>query len=450
MTVERYTSTLAVPREHEELIERPQSVDVRVLSGQERGRVHTLGGPRPFTIGRGAGNDVRLPDPSVSIAHASLALCATGVELRDKGSRNGTRIGRAYIHHATLVGDAEFLVGDIRLQLGAVKRAKVAATITDSFCGIRGRSPVMRELFAKLDRLGPTPLSTILYGETGTGKELFARALHARSGRRGRFVVLDCAALPPELAESVILGHKKGAFTGATEDHSGVFEDADGGTLLLDELGELPLALQPKLLRVLQQREVQRIGETQPRPVDVRVVAATHRDLSEMISDNLFRLDLHQRLAQVELLIPPLRERIEDVGLLAQHFLAQARDTVHSPLTLAPAAIAALSRQRWRGNVRALKNVIERAAYLSTTPKISTDALGLREPPPSVSHPFPIDELLTLQLKEASDRVREAFQREYCVRLLSITNNNLAETARRAGYSKNGMKEILRRLELWS
>ena len=230
----------------------------------------------------------------------------------------------------------------------------------------------MRELFARGRTTGPNaPLSTLILGETGTGKELFAQAIHDHSGREGPFVVLDCAALPANLAESMILGHSKGAFTGATEDRAGLVEAAHGGSLFLDEVGELPPDLQPKLLRVLESRSVQRLGEPSPRPVDVRIIAATNVDLSSMVAENRFRLDLYQRLAQATLRLPPLRERTDDIPLLAAKFVRAVELATGSDRHLTPTAVEALKRRQWPGNVRELKNAVEYAAYLATAPELT-------------------------------------------------------------------------------
>ena len=238
MSKDAYTSTLAVLAQGEELVERPDSVELRVLSGEAKGQVFVLAGKRRFSIGRGAGNDVRLPEPSVSTSHAEITILENSISLVDKGSSNGTRAGQVMLHEATLLGETEFYVGQCKLWIGPVRSSPVALTRAQEFCGIVGRGASMRELFSRAERIAQTPMSTLLLGETGTGKELFARALHERSPRKGRFVVLNCAALPSQLAESEILGHRRGSFTGATEDRAGAFEEANGGTLFLDEHAE--------------------------------------------------------------------------------------------------------------------------------------------------------------------------------------------------------------------
>lgn len=449
MSKDAYTSTLAVPAQGEELVERPDSVEIRVLSGEAEGQVFVLAGKRTFSIGRGAGNDVRLPEPSVSTSHAEITISGNSISLVDKGSSNGTRVGQVVLHDATLLGETEFYVGQCKLWICPVRSSPVALTRAQEFCGIVGRSTLMRELFSRVERLAPTPLSTLLLGETGTGKELFARALHDRSQRAGRFVVINCAALPSQLAESEILGHRRGAFTGATEDRAGAFEEANGGTLFLDEIGELPLELQPKLLRVLQERVVNRLGDTQGRPVDVRVVAATHRRLSDMVSSGAFRLDLYERIRQVELELPALRERREDISLLAERFAAAVGESLGEERRLTPGAASVLAAQDWPGNVRGLKNVVERGAYLCVRPPlIAASDLGL-ESTKSFSgvEALTIDSsLFEMPLKEAAAQHDMVFRREFCVRVLQESENNLSEAARRLGYSRKGLRDLLSRL----
>ena len=446
-----YTATLAVPVDGEELLKRPESVEVRVLNGMAAGSVFVLRGKKRFTIGRGVGSDVLLPDPSVSSCHAELFLDDDGsVTLHDVGSSNGTRVGGIGLGRGTLYGAAEVQIGECAVRVSAVRSSNVAVTTSQEFCGILGRSAAMRELFSRMERLAPTPLSTLILGETGTGKELFARALHERSGRPGSFVVLNCAAIPAQLAESMILGHRKGAFTGATEDRAGVFEEANGGSLFLDEVGELPLELQPKLLRVLQERVVSRIGDAQGRSVDVRLVAATHRPLGDMVSAGAFRLDLYERIRQMEIELPPLRERREDIPMLAARFVAAVAESLGEDRRLTPSAMAALAGGEWPGNVRGLRNTVERGAYLCTHPPlVSASDLGMKAPARAQepAAPLQIEPLLfELPLKEAMRHQEEAFKREFCFQMLQRCDGNLSEAARRMDYSRKGLRALLRRL----
>jgi DNA-binding NtrC family response regulator len=245
--------------------------------------------------------------------------------------------------------------------------------------GFVGASREMRELFDLLGRAAASSLPVLVTGETGTGKELVAKALHDQSGRDA-FVAINCAALPEHLLESELFGHEKGAFTGADRDKTGLFQAAHRGTLFLDEVGELPQALQPKLLRVLESGEVRRVGSTRAQTVDVRVVAATHRDLEALVGDGRFREDLFWRLNVLQLHVPPLRERPADIPLLAEHFLARGRGAPEPlrPARVAPEAMAMLVSYGWPGNVRELRNTIERAAVMARGPEIRADDLPPR------------------------------------------------------------------------
>lgn len=240
-----------------------------------------------------------------------------------------------------------------------------------------GHSPALRQALEVLDQVAPARTTVLLLGESGTGKEVFARRLHRQSGRRGAFVAVNCAAIPDALLESELFGHERGAFTGAIQAHPGRFAQADGGTILLDEIGDLPLALQAKLLRVLQEGEVQRVGSQQPQRVDVRVVAATNRDLQAEVSAGRFRADLYYRLHVVAIELPPLRERVSDIPALAQHFVARfCAQNNRAVLPISAEALTALQGWHWPGNVRELENALERAVVLCRG-----DAIGLAELP---------------------------------------------------------------------
>lgn len=258
---------------------------------------------------------------------------------------------------------------------------------SDETCGrnteferILGTSHALKAVLEQVERVAPTDSTVLLHGETGTGKELIARAIHNRSARRNcAFVRMNCAAIPSGLLESELFGHERGAFTGAITQKIGRLELADQGSLLLDEIGDIPLELQPKLLRVLQEREFERLGSTRTKKVEVRVIAATHRDLEEMILDHQFRSDLFYRLNVVPIFLPPLRERTEDIPLLVLHFVRQfARRTGKTMDTIPPGTMDALRRYSWPGNIRELENVIERAVILSPGPVLQVSSQDLR------------------------------------------------------------------------
>ncbi len=307
-------------------------------------------------IGTAPDNTLVLDDPFVSKRHCLVHRREGGLWIQDRGSRNGTWVNSVRVERCQLRAGAQIALGHTRLSL-------VPDDERPSF-GIVGESAAMRKVLAQLERLGPSSRPVLVVGETGTGKELVARALHERSPcRLGPYEPLNCGAIPRELAEAMLFGHAQGAFTGASRERRGAFERASGGTLFLDEIGEMPLELQPKLLRVLEEGVVQRLGEEQRRPVQVRLVAATHRDLQREADRGRFRLDLFHRIAVGLIRLPPLRERTEDIPLLVRHFLRGS--SAVGAQEVEPAALALLSRQPWRGNVRELRNAVHRAVMVS-------------------------------------------------------------------------------------
>jgi DNA-binding NtrC family response regulator len=340
-------------------------LSVSVVSGPDEGRRWDVRGSR-LRIGAAAGNDVQLADTTVSRHHAEIRAETGRYVLRDLGSTNGTRLDGASIIEAWLEDGAQVRVGKTELRFGcAVDHVALEESDLGRFGQLEGSAPAMRRLFGLLERIAPTKLGVIVLGETGTGKDLLAHAIHAKSTRAAQpFVVVDCGALSRTLIESDLFGHERGAFTGAERARAGAFERAAGGTLFLDELGELPMELQPKLLRALEQGEVQRLGGSQVIDVDVRVIAATHRDVEGMVRRGELREDLYYRLAEVVVAIPPLRERRDDIPVLARALLADwAEET--AARTIADDAMAVLRAREWPGNVRELRNVIRRAAALA-------------------------------------------------------------------------------------
>ncbi len=302
-----------------------------------------------------------------------------------------------------------------------------------SFENLVGSAPGMKKLFEAMELVAPTPSLVLVLGETGTGKELVARAIHFHSPRNKRpFVTLNCGAIPATLMEAELFGHRKGAFTGADADRKGKFQAADGGTLFLDEIGEIPVELQPKLLRVLESGSVDRVGEDNPVQVDVRIVAATHRDLEGMVRDGTFRRDLFYRLSVVPLAIPPLRERRQDIPLLAAHFLGRmALRTGRSGLEFDPATLDLLESYQWPGNVRELENVIERMVVLSRSDRLSPQAVPqeVRTAGGGTAGPgFRLPEQgLDLEALEI-DLIRQA---------LEVENGNQTRAAKRLGLTRN-------------
>jgi len=297
-------------------------IKLTVLEGPERGRevTATRGVVR---VGGARDNDLVLSDDAVSRRHLEIRLRKDEVRVVDLGSTNGTTVDGVHIVEAVLSAASLIRLGASAIRVTPIDEpVAIALSSRERFGALLGRSVAMREVFSVLERVAPTDATVIVEGETGTGKELAAEAIHAHSPRaEGPFVAIDCGAIPPNLIEAELFGVVRGAFTGAVSDRRGVFEEADLGTLFLDEIGELPLELQPKLLRALEKREIRRVGATQPRKVDVRVVAATNRDLAVEMNRGSFREDLFFRLAVVSVKLPPLRARRDDIPLLVRHFV---------------------------------------------------------------------------------------------------------------------------------
>lgn len=449
------TTTFFAPEHTHKQLRR---VMLRVKTGPDKGAQITVSRTR-ITVGRSAVNDLVLTDTSISGTHAEIVLGESGIQLHDLDSTNGTWVNAIRMHSCDLEPGSVIKVGKTEIELLSADEVQVPISGQDHYGAMYGRSPAMREVFAVLERVAPTEMSVLVGGETGTGKELVARALHDESNRQeGPFVVLDCGSLPRELAEAAILGHKKGAFTGAVSDRAGCFEEASGGTLFLDEIGELPLDLQPKLLRVLDRREVQRIGESQVRKVDVRVVAATHRDLRMMVGQGQFREDLYFRLSVMQVDLPPLRERGEDRIMLSEKFLEDFERLVGTGVPkpqLSDAAREALLAEQFPGNVRQLRNIIQRAAHLCRNAIIEPSDLhlGRREERRAVR---PSDEggqttgfdpaQYERPFKEAKQTIVDAFERAYFALLLEKTDGNLSRAAAEAGITRYYLRELLKRL----
>ena len=392
------------------------------------------GKERAFTVrersllGSSPDATIRLNDPMVSRVHLELDPRADGVWVRDLGSKNGTYLNDVKIVEARAPARAQLRVGSTEIALRADERSDVALWPEGRFVRLLGESLTMRALFAMLDRLRASDAAVLIHGETGTGKELVADAIHNTSKRAEHpFVTVDCAALPANLLESELFGHARGAFTGAVAAREGAFEAANGGTIFLDEIGELPLSMQPKLLRVLENKTVRRLGETAHRPLDVRVVAATHRDLLSMVSRGEFREDLYFRLGVVLLSVPPLRDRREDIPLLIEHF---AGGVLTAELT------ASLAARSFRGNVRELRNLVERVRALGPGALDSLDA----------SEVSPVGEPdLEQDYRAYRDAWIEEGERRYAVALLERHGGNVSAAARSAGITRNYLHRILRR-----
>ncbi len=403
------------------------------------------------TVGRHPTNDLVLDDPRVSGVHLELRRVGERVHVRDAGSTNGTWIGPHRITEVELAAGGEILVGGTTLRLD-IDDATTAASISprDSFGELVGQSTAMRELFATLERIAPKNLTVLIHGETGTGKEEVARAIHEKSVRAAEpFIVIDATALPESLAESLLFGHEKGAFTGADQRRIGLFEAAHGGTVFLDEIGELHAGIQAKFLRVLERHEVTRVGGTAPVKVDVRIIAATHRDLRHEIEGGRFREDLFFRLSQVRVLLPPLRDRPEDIPILCQKLLSSIAGSSEMPLLIEAGALAHLQAQPWPGNVRELRNVLARAAALATggvirRADVAGEGFGFRGTREERSA---LD--LSGTFAVAKDRAIERFESAYLAALMRRCGGNLSHAAREADVARHHLRDLLKKRGLY-
>ena len=417
-----------------------------VVDGPDVGREHLL--TEDVLVGSDPCAALPLSDCTVSRRHASVRIGTGGFAVRDLGSRNGTYVGETRIVEADLALGSVVRVGNTHLAIHpAWRRRPLEPSRARRFGDLYGESVAMRKVFAILERACRSDVSVLIEGETGTGKELAARALHHASPRAGKpLVFVDCASVPHNLAETELFGHVRGAFSGATCDRVGAFERAHRGTLVLDEMGELPLSLQPKLLRVLESGELKRVGGDEGVPIDVRVVAATNRDLRAEVERGTFRADLLYRLDVVKVTLPPLRDRRQDIQGLVTALLTDRRapgDAVEGP------NLDQLVSYRWPGNVRELRNILQRAVTLAPNPEAVRFAdlvfdLGPADEPrdhersfPGIAHPLPF--------KTAKQQLLDAFEKAYVGTLLERHGNNLTRAAEAAGLSRKHLYDLARK-----
>jgi len=436
-------STLLVDRSGQLAMLRAPVFSLEVVKGADQNaKAESVEGK--LLVGTAEGVQLRLTDPTVSRFHAELVATELGIAIRDLDSTNGTTLAGARVREVALQQEAEIRFGNtkVRLRLGG-KHAAVPSSSRTAYGSMIGASPAIRQVYTLLERAAPTTAPVLITGESGTGKELAARALHDASPRRDMpFEVVDCGGLPPTLIESELFGHEKGAFTNAVQQRQGAFERADGGTLFLDELGELPLELQPKLLRALGEREVRRIGSRTALSVDVRVVAATNRDLRREVNAGTFRSDVFYRLAVIQVHLPALRERLEDLPSLVHTLLERIAVDRQVDAHIEPddQLIESLGRHHWPGNIRELRNYLEQLVILQVPPVLPTDTAA---PSPSGGDAFAA--LRALPLRSAKEQLIERFERDYLEHLLTETNGNVAEAARRAGVDRGTLFRTIRR-----
>ncbi len=400
-------------------------------------------------IGSRPGNDLVLDDSAVSRIHFEIIADDVGFRVRDLDSRNGTWVDGYRVVEMYLRSGCVVRAGGTELRFSVLDdEVDIPATSSTGYGPLVGASLPMRELYAILDRAAPTEVTVLVDGETGTGKELVARAIHERSDRaQGPFVVLDCGAVPGNLLESEIFGHEKGAFTGAHARRIGLLEEANRGTLFIDEVGELPIELQPKLLRALDQREIRRLGARDTVSLDIRVVAATNRDLAVEVNRGSFREDLFYRLAVVQLTLPPLRDRRDDIRALTAHFVRKA---FHGDAARASEVLSGIDEENWKrleehpwpGNVRQLRNVIERTLVLSDPSALGFDLPGSEAPASSQAVPE-VD--LDRPFVEQKASLLAGFERVYLEGLLARYDGNFSRAAAAAGIDRMYFKRLLKK-----
>jgi DNA-binding NtrC family response regulator len=407
---------------------------VVTVDGDERGS-EAVSQTSELTIGSAEGNQLVLRDPTISRHHCAIRVTDRGFQLRDLGSTNGTWLSGHMIDAVYLRPGTTFRAGQTTLKFELLDDdVREPLSEDDRFGDALGQSAAMRRIFALAAKIAPTDATVLLEGETGTGKGLLADLIHRQSQRSaGPFVVLDCGAIPPTLIESELFGHEKGAFTGAHAARVGAFEAAQQGTVFLDEIGELPLELQAKLLRALEERTIKRIGAPKPVQLDVRVIAATNRDLRSAVNAGTFRADLYYRLDVMRLRVPPLRERREDIPLLVHHFykVFTGDDGAVAPESL----VAALADHAWPGNVRELRSVVERSVLLAEPLAPTTDE--------ATTTAYELDDKLSF--RESKERIVSSWERWYLNELVARHGGNLTRAARAARMDRAHLRELLRK-----
>ncbi len=412
-----------------------------VIKGPDRGEAVRLGPTSgPVSFGSGTGCTMVLTDKTVSRKHLEAQMAGDEVQMIDCGSTNGTFIQGARFDKISIGFGGEVKLGRTVIKfLPDEEIVDPEPSARAAFGTIVGGDTKMRQMFTLLEDVAATTATVLIEGETGTGKELIAEEIHNHSPRRdGPLVVFDCGSVPRELIESMLFGHVKGSFTGAITDRRGAFAEANGGTIFLDEIGEMSLDLQPSLLRVLDKRAVRKVGSNTYEKIDVRVVAATNRDLRAEVAKKAFREDLYYRLAVIRVGVPPLRERGTDIPLLIQHFLANFGPN----LQVTADDMARLVRHSWPGNVREMRNVMERACLLARGNSINLEDALTSEAAPSLGI------RTDLPFKEAKGQLVEMFEREYIEDLMRRHKMNLSAAAREAQIDRKHLRELIRKYGL--
>lgn len=424
-----------------------------VTEGEDKGKKFKL--DKPSTkIGKKEGNDFALTDKTVSRNHLEIEYTSDSFLLRDMNSTNGTYVNGTKVKEAYLAPGDIIKLGNTSIEFQAFSEtAKIEPSTREAFGNMVAKSRRMRQIFSILEKIAPTFATVVIEGETGTGKDLVARAIHEYSTRKNKpFIVFDCSSVAPNLIESELFGHEKGSFTGAVKSRRGAFEEATGGTIFLDEIGELPIDLQPKLLRALEQREIRRVGANLPTHIDVRVICATNRDLRKEVGEGRFREDLYYRLSVVKIHIPPLHERPEDIPLIIEKILRDAKFNRNAEGGLRVTrveddALKVLQRYQWPGNVRELTNIIERAVSFAEANTIAKPHLDFvfSELDNEEEHTEKLVMDNDLPFKEAKQKLLDVFEKDYLLDLLKRNNNNLSKAAREAKIDRKHIRNLLKK-----
>jgi transcriptional regulator with GAF, ATPase, and Fis domain len=416
---------------------------ISVTRGPDAGLALEAAG-RTLTVGTAPDCDLVLTDDTVSRRHCEIELSEAGFRVRDVGSTNGVRSAGLRVYDIGGSEATELVLGETTLGITPLEQTEDRDRVTNqAFGDVLGASHRIRELFAELERFADTMLSILIEGETGTGKDVVAESIHRKSSRaEGPYVVFDCSAVAPTLIESELFGHERGAFTGATNARAGVFEQAHGGTLFLDEIGELPKDLQPKLLRALERREVKRLGSQKVESVDVRVLAATNRNLAAEVKSGAFRQDLYYRIAGARVCVPPLRERLDDIPMLVEHFVKL--DAPHlAHVNIPPQVWDMFRAHRWPGNVRELRSAVQRMLVAPELALHATDqAAPELAPQPSAASPA------LAPLRIARRNAADSFERDYLRALLQRTGGNVSRAAAIAEVSRQMVQKLMRKHDL--
>jgi DNA-binding NtrC family response regulator len=412
------------------------------MQGATKGETFSVDGTQPSRVllGKGPACEVKLSDPHVSRRHAAIDVAGNALRITDLGSSNGTFVNGVRVLDALLEGGEMIRIGTTDLRVELRSRASLPALpAATSFGRLLGSSAAMRRLYLACERLAAAPVPVVIEGETGTGKEVLAESLHEAGPRAGGpFIVFDCTAISPNLVESELFGHERGAFTGAASTRRGVFELAHGGTLLIDEIGDLEPAMQPKLLRAVERAEIRRVGGEKSIRVDVRLLAATRRNLDQEVQAGRFRDDLFHRIAVARIELPPLRERRGDVAFLARHFVEQlGGDPAHLP----PRLLAAWLGDPWPGNVRELRNAVARWTALG---EIASRAPGGGDATAAAlsSDPFAFALGASLPFPRARDLLVEEFERRYVEMVLDANGGDVAKAAAASGIGRRYLQML--------